>query len=65
MAEDIKSLEARIRQLLAVDQNALAIYTNLAEQTTDPSIAKKLQRLAKDEARHVALEQQMLSHFSR
>jgi len=58
---DRKTLIARLRQLQAVDMNALAIYTDLAVLTKDDAQRKLFAGIAGDEERHVALGKQMLS----
>ncbi|MBF0121813.1 MAG: hypothetical protein HQL21_00215 [Candidatus Omnitrophica bacterium] len=58
---DRKILEARVRQLLAADQNALAIYTELAELTTDKELRASFLGVIKDEKRHAILDQEILT----
>ncbi len=54
-------LIARLRQLQAVDINALAIYTELSKLADDESQRKLFFGIANDERRHVALGKEMLS----
>jgi rubrerythrin len=58
---DRKILIARLRQLQAVDLNALDIYTELSELAGDKNQCNAFLVIAKDEKRHVALDKQMLS----
>jgi len=57
---DRKILIARLRQLQAIDLNALAIYTELSASAPDASQRNLFLDIAKDEKRHVALGQRML-----
>lgn len=56
-----KILIARLRQLQAVDINALAIYTKLSKLAKDNTHRKLFFGIAEDERRHVALCREMLS----
>jgi rubrerythrin len=58
---DLETLLQRLRQLHAVDKNALAIYSDLAGKVEDPGLQGVFQRLIRDEARHVALEKELFS----
>ena len=58
---DKAELEARMRQLLALDINALDIYGDLAQNHPDEDARLKLQKLVADEQRHVALSMELLS----
>jgi rubrerythrin len=58
---DRTTLTARLRQILAVDINALAIYTELSKLATDDTQREILSSIAADEKRHVALGKEMLS----
>ena len=60
MNDSIRTLEARIRQLRAVDRNALDVYTTLVELCSDQTMREKLSAIAKDEERHILLEEEML-----
>lgn len=51
----------QLRQLKAADQNALTIYTDLQSKVTDPKILLSLQKLIRDEAKHVAMEKEVLA----
>lgn len=57
---DRKILIARLRQLQAIDRNALAIYTELTELVKDTDQHKLFFNIANDEKRHVALGREML-----
>jgi rubrerythrin len=54
-------LEARVRQLLAVDKNAAEIYQDLAALVPDEKMKLKFRRLAMEEQGHVAMSQKILS----
>ncbi|MFA6079366.1 MAG: hypothetical protein WC779_06455 [Candidatus Omnitrophota bacterium] len=56
-----KIIEERLRQLLAVDQNAYDIYTRLAGLAQTQKMKNALLTLAADEKRHVKDENEMLS----
>ena len=58
---DKKTLEARIRQIMAIDKNALLVYTDLAKSVDDGGLKDLFSKIAKDEERHVALGAEMLS----
>ena len=60
MNDSIRTLEARIRQLRAADRNALDVYTTLVELCSDQTMREKLSAIAKDEERHILLEEEML-----
>jgi rubrerythrin len=53
-------LKQRVRQLLACDRNAVALYADLARMVDDPQIKEELRGIARDEARHVKLEKMLL-----
>lgn len=57
---ELVEYEARLRQLLASDRNAMDIYRDLAGQAPDRETAAALERLVADEARHMALDADML-----
>ena len=57
---DTNILIARIRQLLAVDKNAVDIYSDLAKKA-DERLKEVFAEIVKDERRHVALSLEMLS----
>lgn len=61
MDEQIRTLDARIRQLLPQEENALKIYTDLADKCTDQETSEQLRQIARDEVRHIALEKEILS----
>jgi len=54
-------LEARVRQLLAIDKNAAEIYQDLANVVPDEKMKTIFRRLAKEEQGHVAMSQKILS----
>jgi len=58
---EISLILEQLRQLKAADQNALDIYTDLQSKVTDPKILLALQRLVRDEAKHVAMEKEILA----
>jgi len=58
---DRKTLTARLRQLQAVDMNALAIYTELSESAKNDSQREVFSGIAADERRHVDLGKRMLA----
>jgi len=51
----------RLHQVNAVDRNALAIYTDLLAQVENPAIVSVLERLVRDETKHVRLEEELFS----
>ena len=51
----------RLHQVNAVDRNALAVYTDLLKQVQNPEIVRVLERLVRDETRHVRLEDELFS----
>lgn len=57
---DKKIMEARIRQLLALDQNACDIYTRLAGLAQTHKMKTALLALAADEKKHVKVENDIL-----
>ena len=61
MAIDQKTLIARLRQLLAADKNAFALYSELSELTKDDSLSAIFSGIAKDEKRHTIWGEEMLS----
>ena len=65
MTMDRKTLIARLRQLQAVDKNAFALYTELSELAKDEDKRKLFSGIAKDEKRHIALGEEMLSLLER
>lgn len=58
---DRKALIARLRQIQALDRNALAIYTELSKSADDEKQRKEFLKIAEDEKRHIALGEEMLS----
>ncbi len=55
----------RLHQVNAVDRNALAIYTDLLAKVQDPGIVGVLERLVRDETKHVKLEEELFSFLQR
>lgn len=51
---------ARLRQLQAADRNAMDIYADLAQRCDVPEMKEKLVAIAKDEARHFALDNELI-----
>lgn len=62
---DKNILEARIRQLLAIDKNAFDLYSDLGKNIEDPDLKDKFLKIARDEKRHVALSEEMISLLNR
>ncbi len=58
---DSNVLLQRVRQLNAIDKNALAIYTDLMKKVEHPDLVKIFQRLVRDETKHVRLEKELFS----
>jgi rubrerythrin len=57
---DLKRFLERLRQIHAVDWNALEIYSDLAKRVQDPELANAFRSLAQDEAKHVRLENELM-----
>jgi rubrerythrin len=57
---DKKIMEERMRQLLALDQNAYDIYTKLAALAQTERMRATLVALASDEKMHVRAENEIL-----
>lgn len=51
----------QLRQLKAADQNALDIYIELQSQVENKEILLSLQRLVRDEKKHVAMEKEIMA----
>ncbi len=60
MDEQIRILEARFRQLIPMERNAQEIYSDLANNCSDPATSEQLRKIAKDEARHLAMEKEII-----
>ena len=60
MDEQVRILEARFRQLLALEQNARDIYSDLAANCLDAARSEQLRQIAEDEARHITMEREIL-----
>jgi rubrerythrin len=58
---DQKTLIARLRQLLAADKNAFAVYSELSELMKEDSLDDVFSDIAEDEKRHTILGEEMLS----
>lgn len=54
-------LEARVRQLLAIDKNAADIYRELADLVADVKMKATFRKMADEELGHVALSRRILS----
>lgn len=61
MSIDLKTLTARVRQLLAIDKNAFAIYSELSELTKEDGLGEVFSDIAEDEKRHTIWGEEMLS----
>ncbi len=57
-------LVERIRQLAAADRNAFDVYNDLQNQVEDEGLALILREIAKDEARHMAVEKELLEFLT-
>jgi rubrerythrin len=57
---DKKIMEERVRQLLAIDQNAFDIYTKLATLAQTKKMRSTLLIIAADEKRHAEAELELL-----
>ncbi len=57
---DKKIMEERLRQLLAIDQNAFDIYTKLATLAQTKNMRSTLLAIAADEKRHAEAERVLL-----
>jgi len=58
---DQKTLTARLRQILAADKNAVAIYSELSELMKDDDLGDVFSDIAKDEKRHTVWGEEILS----
>lgn len=61
MSIDQKTLTARLRQILAADKNAVAIYSELSELMKDDDLGDVFSDIAKDEKRHTVWGEEILS----
>ena len=61
MSIDQKTLTARLRQILAADKNAFAIYSELSELMKEERLGDVFSDIAEDEKRHTIFGQEMLS----
>ncbi len=55
----------QLRQLKAVDETALRIYTDLLSKTNDPKLLLPLRRLIRDETKHVLLDKEIMAILQR
>lgn len=53
----------RLRQLKAADQSALAVYIDLQAKVEEKMVLELLNRLVRDETKHVAMEKEIFSHL--
>lgn len=60
MAMDLRQLEARIRQLYALDRNAAEIYSSLPALAPDAETKFALENLAREEVQHMLYSKQIL-----
>jgi rubrerythrin len=60
MQQEVKELEARLRQVRATVRNGLEMYMDLADTCPDPEMSETFREIARTEARHVADEKQAL-----
>jgi len=60
LAIDQKTLTARLRQILATDKNAFAIYSELAELMKEDGLGDVFSDIAEDENRHTIWGKEML-----
>lgn len=58
---DSEALLQRLRQINAVDRNALDVYADLMKRVGHPDLVNIFQRLVRDETRHVTLEKELIS----
>lgn len=61
MSIDRKTLTARVRQILAIDKNAFAVYSELAELMKEDSLGTVFSDIAEDEKRHTIWGEEILS----
>ena len=60
MTMDLRQLEARIRQLYALDRNALEMYSSMSVLEQDENIKSVLVTLSREEARHMQYSKEIL-----
>jgi rubrerythrin len=53
-------LKERLRQLLAMDKNAAAIYRELAAMAEDPALKNEFLQIATEEDMHIAMSGRMI-----
>ncbi|MHC4562892.1 MAG: hypothetical protein ACYS8X_08990 [Planctomycetota bacterium] len=61
MQQEVREIEARLRQVRATVRNGLEMYMDLAETCPDPEMSETFLEIARTEARHVTDEKQALS----
>ena len=54
---------SRLRQLLAADINAQAIYSDLANQVQDSGLKEKFRQLAQEEEQHVSIIKSLIAEI--
>jgi len=62
---DIKEFEARLRQLLAADQNARDLYTDLCNKIDESEMKNQFAVMSEDEKRHIAQLKRFILHITR
>ena len=65
MNSRMEIMQARMRQMLADDRNAMEIYSDLAGRCDVSELKVQLQGIAKDEDRHMALSKEILDILAR
>ncbi len=53
-------LRDRFQDLLALEQQALKAYEELAARTSDPEVLQKVEHLRRDKQRHIELTERLL-----
>jgi rubrerythrin len=62
---DRKKFEARLRQLIAADQNARDLYVDLCNKIDENEMKNQFAAMAEDEKRHVAQLKKIILHMAR
>lgn len=62
---DRKKFEARLRQLLAADQNARDLYVDLCNKIDENEMKNQFAAMVEDEKRHVAQLKKIIFHMAR
>ena len=60
MAMNLRQLEARIRQLHALDRNAAEMYSAMVALAPDKETKSILETIAREEAQHMLYSKQIL-----